>query len=234
MPCICQQLYSAPLLEGLPPDLVEGIAAKARLQTLSGRHERLVADDLSRRFFFVATGEIRLIQTTPDGQEMLVRRLKSGEFFCLSALVAQKTCHSYAANVGRTDLLYWKGSEFRRLIDDNPAFSQNILTQMAHQLDRERELHTLARCNRADTKVAAYLLHRFHNTQGSETLPTIDLRPLGLTAQELGIARETLSRCLQRLHKRGAIHYRRGHVSPHDDLALEGLRAEVDCLCHCS
>ena len=70
MTCLCKQLYSAPLLEGLPPDLVEGIAAKARLQTLSGRHERLVADDLSRRFFFVVTGEIRLIQTTPDGQEM--------------------------------------------------------------------------------------------------------------------------------------------------------------------
>jgi DNA-binding Lrp family transcriptional regulator len=62
-------------------------------------------------------------------------------------------------------------------------------------------------------------------------LRTIDVRPLSLTAQELGIARETLSRSLKRLVERHAIHYEGGQIQVINMEALEAVLEETECAC---
>lgn len=232
MPCLCQQLQHAPLLSGVSAEMIGEIAGKARLKTLKGRYGRLPAEELSRRLFFVIAGEMRMYQLTPDGQEHLVQRFRDSEFFCMAALVSGHSCHSYAVNVGRTDLLYWEHRDFRALMEAHPGFHGNVLAQMGRQIEQERELRMLARCCRADVKVAAYLLHRARTARVEQgSAPPIDLRPISLTAQELGMARETLSRSLQRLVGLQGISYRRGLIEIIDQGALEELLDEGECRC---
>jgi CRP-like cAMP-binding protein len=230
--CICSRLSAAPLMAGVDSDVISRISAAGRLMSLKGRFGRLQPDELSRSLFFVLSGEMRMFQVAPDGQEHLIQRFGAGEFYCLAALISGHSCNSFVVNVGRTELLHWNHDQFRRFLDDNPGFYGNVLSQIAHQLERERELRTLSRCCRADVKVAAYLLHRIRSGQClCQRGCAVDLRPITLTAQELGIARETLSRCLQRLVRREGISYQRGMISVNDISSLEAVLDESECSC---
>lgn len=234
MTCLCRQLHRAPLLSGVSTKVIDEIAAKARLQTLTGRYGCLPAEDLSRKLFFVIDGEMRMYQMTPDGQDHLVQRFRGDEFFCMAALVSGRTSRNYAMNVGRTDLLYWEHRDIHALMEAYPDFQGKVLAQMGRQIERERELRMLSRCCRADVKVAAYLLYRSPScSSGDGNGEPIDVRPIGITAQELGMARETLSRCLQQLVELQGISYRRGLIDIVDRGALEELLEEKECRCHC-
>ena len=137
-------------------------------------------------------------------------------------------------NAGTTELMFWSHDVFRQFMAENSDFYGNILNQMASQVEQEREMRTLSRCCKADVKVAAYLLYRIKRGHCLQEFScSVDLRPISLTAQELGIARETLSRSLQRLVARNSITYRRGTVQVSDLSCLEAVLEEAECSCSC-
>ena len=223
-------------MTALEPEFVERIAVAARIRTLKRRFGRIDQEELSRRLFFVLSGEMHMLRIAPDGQECLLQRFLPGEFFCLSSLLSGCPCQSQMTSAGTTTLLHWTHDLFRELMQDNPHFHSNILQQMACQIEQEREMRTLSHCCRADIKVAAYLLHkaRTRNCAKNCCCSVIDLKPISLTARELGIARETLSRCLQRLVRQNSITYQRGLVQIADTSSLEAMIESSDCDCQCS
>lgn len=227
-----KRLSRAPLMEGVEDETIEKIVRKGRLRTLKGRHGRVGQEELSLRLFFVLAGEMRMFRSAPDGQEQLVQRFGAGEFFCLAATVSGRPCHSFLVNFGLTELLAWDREVFFQQMQECPRLHRNVLHQMAFQVEKEREMRTLSRCCRADIKVAAYLLHQVKSQPGTSRQATsIDLRPIALTAQELGMARETLSRCLQRLVEGRSIIHRRGMVQITDIACLESVLVDFDCSC---
>ncbi len=232
---VVRMLQGAPLLNNLDGDLIEQVAYSGRLLTLKGRHRRISQADLSRRLYFVLSGEMRMLRIAPDGQELLLQRVHCGEFFCLAAVVSGHSCNSLMVNAGKTDLLYWGHDTFRAFLAGNPGFHHNVLSQMAFQIEQEREMRTLSRCCRADVRVAAYLLHKMKSGHClRQCVCAVDIRPVSLTAQELGLARETLSRCIQRLVKRRAVSYERGMIRVTDLTALEAVLEESECECRCA
>lgn len=229
---ILNRLSRAPLLTGVETELIGKIAQSGRPRTMKGRFGRVCQEELAQRLFFVLAGEMRMFRLAPDGQEQLVQRFGAGEFFCLAAAVSGRPCHSFLVNFGTTELLAWSREGFLQLMQESPRLHSSVLHQMAFQVEKERELRTLSRCCRADIKVAAYLLHQMKPHPGaSRRAELIDLRPISLTAQELSMARETLSRCLQRLVERGGISCQRGMVQITDVACLEAALEDFDCCC---
>lgn len=227
-----KRLSCAPLMEGIENEVIEKIAQNGRPRTLKGRHGRVCQEELSARLFFVLTGEMRMFRLAPDGQELLVQRFGAGEFFCLAAAVSGHPCRSFLVNFGLTELLVWNREVFSQQMQECPRLYHNVLHQMAFQVEKERDMRTLCRCCRADIKVAAYLLHRMKtHPNPSRQTDLIDLRSISLAAQELGMARETLSRCLRRLVRRRGIMYRRGMVQVTDVTCLESVLEALDCSC---
>lgn len=229
-----KMLRDSPLLDGVGADLVRQVAGAGRIRTLKSQFGRIGPEEMSKRLFFVLSGEMRMLRVAPDGQEHLMQRFGAGEFFCLAAVVSSRSCNSQMVNAGTTELIYWSHDVFHQFMDDNSNFYGNILNQMAFQVEQEREMRTLSRCCKADVKVAAYLLHKIKRGHClRKYVCSVDLRPISLTAQELGIARETLSRCLQRLVKREGITYRRGTVQVDSIACLEAVLEEAECSCSC-
>ncbi|SDZ78070.1 cAMP-binding domain of CRP or a regulatory subunit of cAMP-dependent protein kinases [Desulfuromusa kysingii] len=232
--CPLGLLQKAPLLNDVGHELITQISQAGRVRTLKRNFGRIGPDEMSKRLFFVLSGEMRMMRMAPDGQEHLIQRFNSGEFFCLSALVSSFSCNSQMVNAGSTELMYWGHDVFRQFMDANPHFYGNILHQMASQVEQEREMRTLSRCCKADIKVAAYLLHKIKQGECTRKLAcSLDLRPISLTAQELGIARETLSRSLQRLVQRDGIDYTSGRVQISSLASLEAVLEESECSCSC-
>lgn len=229
---VVEMLSGAPLMSGVDGNLVNQVAGAGRLRTLKGRFGRISPEEMSKHLFFILSGEMRMLRMAPDGQEHLMQRFRIGEFFCLAAAVSGHSCNSLMANAGTTELMYWGHEVFRGLMLDNSDFHSNILNQMAFQIEQEREMRTLSRCCKADVKVAAYLLHKIKCGYClRQCVCAVDLRPISLTAQELGIARETLSRSLRRLVKREGITYQRGTVQVTDISRLETVLEESECSC---
>lgn len=81
-------------------------------------------------------------------------------------------------------------------------------------------------------QVAAYLLLKIKQDHClRKFVCSVDLKPISLTAQELGIARETLSRCLQRLVKCEGITCQRGTIQLTSIACLEAVLEETECRC---
>lgn len=227
-------LRESPLLDGLDEDLLNQITTSGRVREYRGRLGRIDADELCQRLHFVVSGEMHMISMTPDGQECLIQRFAPGEFFCLTSVFTGICCNSQIVSAGTSRILSWPQEQFRQLLLHNPDFYRNLLKQMAKQVEQERNLRTLSRCSRADLKLVAYLLYKlnFGRCKAHQKELTVDLRPISLTAQELGIARETLSRCLQKLVCKEGISYQKGQVTVTDIKLLEQVLAEEECGCH--
>lgn len=226
-------LRNAPLLKGLDDHIFEQVAEGARAREYKRRLGLIDNDELGQRLHFVLSGEMHMLRVAPDGQECLIQRFSAGEFFCLASLFSGRRCSNHVVSATTSQVLFWSQEWFRQLLQADASFYRNLLEQMARQVEQERSLRTLSRCSRMESRLAAYLLHKLdsaHCCMKNKTL-VVDLRPIGLTAQELGIARETLSRSLQRLVHVEGISYQRGQVHISDPRLLEQLLEEADCSC---
>lgn len=226
-------LAQSPLLAGVDECFIRQLAEKARYRVLKGRHSRIDSDELSHRLFMVISGEVHVLRVTADGQECLMQRVLPGDFFCLAAVVSGRSCGSQLACSGTTELAHWNHDFFQRLVGESEGLRNNLLRQMACQVEEERDMRTLSRCCKADVRVAAYLLHKLKSRRHcqDERSRCIDLKPISLTAQEIGMARETLTRSLQRLDRQQSIVYQRGRVCVDDHARLEAVLEESDCSC---
>ena len=226
-------LRRAPLLEGLGDDFCQQIGDAARSRDYKKRLGQIDTEELSVRLHFVMSGEMHMMRVSPDGQECLIQRFVPGDFFCLSSLLSGHCCNSFVVSAVGSQVLFWSQEWFRHLLQSDSRFYGNLLKQMAQQIEQERSLRTLSRCAGTDSKLVAYLLHKLDHAHCSIQHKTlvVDLRPIGLTAQELGVARETLSRSLQRLVRVDGISYQRGQVHIANSRLLELLLEESAC-CH--
>jgi len=228
-------LRRAPLLEGLGDSFCAQIGDSARCRDYKKRLGRIDTEELSARLHFVMSGEMHMMRVSPDGQECLIQRFVPGDFFCLSSLLSGHCCNSFVVSAASSQVLFWSQEWFRHLLQSDSRFYGNLLKQMARQIEQERSLRTLSRCTGTDSKLVAYLLHKLdhaHCCIQHKTL-VVDLRPIGLTAQELGVARETLSRSLQRLVRVDGVSYQRGQVHIADSRLLERLLEESACCVDC-
>ena len=232
---IFDTLSSSGLMAGVSDPTLHLLADSGRLRLLKGRFGRIDRKELSERLFLIVSGEMRMVQSAPDGQECIIGKAAPGDFFCLSAFVSGHACSGEMVSAGTTELCFWPNEKIRSLLKEEEAFHKNLLQQMACQVEQEREMRTLSRCCKAETKVAAYLLHKIKNAMNCQRCGAVhvDVRPVGMTAQELGIARETFTRSLQRLMSREGISYHRGVVKIADIGFLEDVLAEDDCECRC-
>lgn len=226
-------LSSSLMMSGSDTELLEQLLDTGRLRTLKGNTTRIDQGELAQRLFFVVSGEMRMLRMTPDGQEHLLHRFKAGEFFCLAAVISGRTCQSVMVNAGQTELLSWSHKAFRNLMLAHPILHQNVLQQLAEQIENERQMRMLSRCCTVDIKLAAYLLHKINQTcHNKECVCAIDLKPISLTAQELGVARETVSRCIQRMIRLEGLSYHQGVLQVEDSSHLERILCQAAT--HCS
>ncbi len=228
-------LKNSKLMEGVSENSLRLLADSGRLRLLKGRFGRVDRKELSERLFLIISGEVRMVHSAPDGQECIMGKVSAGEFFCLSSFVSGHGCSGEMVSAGTTEVCFWPNEKIRGILEHEVSFQKNLLQLMACQVEQEREMRTLARCCKADTKVAAYLLHKIKNGVNCSRCGAVhvDVRPIGMTAQELGIARETFTRSLQRLLHREGIAYHRGIVKIANIGFLEDVLEEDDCQCRC-
>lgn len=185
------------------------------LSIIQAAHTRVVNQD---EFFFhqgdaatmlylLLAGETRLLQVTPEGNQVLLRFIAPGEIFGGVAFLGEATYPVSAQAVSDCTAASWNGETMAQLMKQFPTIAFNAMQHMADRIkelqDRVRELST----ERVERRIANALLRLVQQT-GQKT-PEGVLINLPLSRQDLaemtGTTLYTVSRTLRRWEQEGIV-----------------------------
>lgn len=199
-----RQIRSSRIFRNLPPEVALHTLLAGRLRNIDKGETLLYPENRPEAFIFVLQGRIRLFLMDVEGQERSMRFIDEGEMLC--------PCRNGPAEDGRPDTFAEAAEKTRLLIVPITGFehvlrqfydlSLQIIVHLGECLEQANCQACLTKARSATVLVARHLLQQ---GQGK-----INLSPISQRARELGMARETLSRTLSRMHDEGIIRYERG------------------------
>lgn len=155
----------------------------------------------------LSTGVVRVRMVSEGGREIELYRVRPGETCVLSVacLMGKRTYE--AEGVAETDLagLAIGPATFATLLERSPAFRQMVLEVQTRRIYDLIALVDEVAFHRTEARLAAHLLER----AGSRRV--VEETHQGL-AQDIGTAREVVSRRLKRLEGAGIVELERGRV----------------------
>ncbi len=207
-----EALLRSPLAAGLEPAQGERLLALARPKKVGRGDFLFLPDNKAHSFYLVLEGRIKVFHIHQDGRECLFRVAGRGDILGLAVVFGSRVYPAMGEAVCGCRVLGFAGDRFMELIRDEADLGRNVLRLLALRLENTSRRQCLLRNLPAPAQVAHYLMERATECQGCCRC-SLDLRPLQITAQEIGIARETLSRIIGRLKREGAIDCCRGCVT---------------------
>ena len=214
------------LFSGISEEDCATIVAFAQERTYPKDKILFFEGDSVRQVVLLTSGCVKVSQTSPQGQEVILRMIGAGECVCAECFPKYSHC-STAQTVGPTTALLWPASQFEAIANRFPTLGRNVscvLLQTLNQLEvRFREICT--------EKVAPRLssqLVRLASQVGQQSDGEVEI---GLSQRELaqltGTTLFTVSRLLSQWQEKGIVRPRRQGVVVLNVLALENIsRAE--------
>ena len=202
-----EHLSQQPLFQGLDPSQLREILMRAQPYRRSHGTFFFHEGDPALRLYVLVAGRVRILQVTPEGQQILLRIITPGEMFGGVALLGDADYPASAEVAEDSQALTWDGKTLARLMERYPRMALNALHLMAGRLrelqDRYRELAT----ERVERRVARALL-RLARQMGQKTEEGV-LIDFPLSREDLaemtGTTLYTVSRILSGWEKQGLI-----------------------------
>lgn len=183
--------------------------------------------DPSSTFYIVVVGRLRASQTTPDGQQVIIRYIGPGEFVGFTALSGGASHPGTATAVEESHLLAWDVASIRLLMEKHSVVAINALSVLA---DRYHEMQTRLReiaTERVEQRIAHALL-RLAKHAGRSTPSGIEIA-IPLSRQDLaemsGTTLHTVSRMLSGWEGAKLVDTGRRRVVVRNSDALERIAA---------
>lgn len=215
-------LATVPFFAPLPPATIGELAALFHARTIPRGdfvfHEGQPADTVH----IAATGRLKIIRTTADGRQVVLRLIQPSEPFGVSGGWGAVTYPASARALDHAVVLQLPAREFTRYLHRHPALALAVINDLGARL-REAEARILdAETANVEARIARALLR----LAGPAT-PGSDARNIALSRQDLadltGTTLSTASRVLSAWHRRGIILALRERVTLLDLGALVAL-----------
>jgi CRP/FNR family transcriptional regulator, anaerobic regulatory protein len=193
-----------PLLAQLSPRLQARIRSELRpIRVVDGQGLFDVADTCTA-LPLLASGAVRVLKPLPSGRSVPLYRLGPGEFCVLSVscLLGDVRYPAAATAAGEVVGAVLPKALFRTLVDEETAFRNEVFAVFATRLCLLMTLIEEMAIARLDERLAELLISRG---------PVIHATHQAL-ADELGTAREVVSRILEHFEANGLVRLRRAHV----------------------
>lgn len=190
------------LFSGLGPKELASLSGIAEPRTYSRGRDIFFAGEPAQGFFSVASGKVRIYQTSLAGKEHILHVFGPGEVFAEVAVFSGGVYPASAQAMEDGDCLFFPRDRFRRLLAEDPDLAMNMLGLLSLRLRQlVKKLEDIS-LREVPARLAAHLL-LLRAGSGDRALP-LDL-PKGQLAAYLGTIPETLSRVLRRFSDEGII-----------------------------
>ena len=173
----------------------------------------------------VVTGLVKLVKSSSEGKEYIIRLVQPGETFGEAVVFADSPYPATAVALEDCQTLFFPKKIFLQYLAASPALARNMLATMSRLLYHlTRQLEDLS-LKEVSARLARYLLERCQETHGRVAVGLALELPTTKThlAAYLGTISETLSRTLARFKSLGAIEMEKGRITINDPALLQNI-----------
>ena len=195
-----------------------GLAALMRPRAYAKDEVIYLRGDPGTAFYVIASGKVKIALTSPDGKEIILRRLGPGGFHGELALLDDEPRSADAIATEPSVLLVLQRDAFRRFLADHPSAATKLLATVSHYLRRNAELIQDATFLDVPARLARVLLDLATDGTGSSDLPAPgavipDRMKQGELAALVGATRESINKWLGAFEKQGLIRFDKGEIT---------------------
>lgn len=157
-----------PPFQGMQIDDLQRLLSVARSQRYPKDAHVFQQGAKSEQFFLLLDGHLRVVRTTPDGEQVIARYISSGELFGIALAIGRDTYPANAIAAVDCVALVWPNRVWKPTIERNPTFATNTYRTIGSRLqdaqDRIVELST----ERVEQRVANAII-KLVNQTGKQT-----------------------------------------------------------------
>ena len=228
----CCALINSSLVRGLPKDLQDELLVTGS----SGKWEKgehlFMEGSRVERFYYLFTGKVREYYFNGSGEEFLRRVVYPDNYISLHNIFNTTGIYTYCSEVlSPATAFSWPVDPFLDILRRNPELGLKVATVLSTTIERSCRHNCLCRKARGMQRVAGYLLSKQKSccsessycSDAVDCCCMIDLKPIGLAAQDVCMARETFSRILASFQKSNIISTNRGVVTVLDNELLKEI-----------
>lgn len=216
-------IKSAPFFSGLPEPAVEKATSHVVTRTHPSNQVILLENDWGGSVYFILNGWAKIRTYNLDGKEVTLNILGKGELFGEMAALDEVPRSTDVITLTPTTIGSMPAQDFVQLIQTEPMAGVRLAQLMAKRL---RQVNRRLRLRESDSvsRVADTLLFlaegQGKTVQKGTEIPNLPHRELSSLS---GLARETVTRVLTKLEKKGLITRDHDILCIPDVLALERL-----------
>jgi CRP-like cAMP-binding protein len=216
-------IRSAPFFQGLPEAAVEKAISHVVIRSHPANQVILLENDWGSSVYFILNGWVKIRTYNLDGKEVTLNILGKGELFGEMAPLDEVPRSTDVITLAPTVIGNMPSQDFVNLLNTEPQSGIRLAKLMARRL---RQVNRRLRLRESDsTSRVADILLFLADGQGKKSLkgteiPNLPHRELSSLS---GLARETVTRVLSKLEKKGLIERDRDILCIPDTHALERL-----------
>jgi CRP-like cAMP-binding protein len=173
--------------------------------------------DPGTAFYVIVSGKVKITLTSPDGKELILRRLGPSDFHGELALLDDEPRSADAVATEPSVLLVLQRATFRQFLSDHPGVATKLLATVSQYLRRNAELIQDATFLDVPARLARILLELAGSQGATELPPPGAVIPDRLKQSELaslvGATRESINKWLGSFEKQGLIRYDKGQIT---------------------
>ena len=198
------------------PELI-GLARLMRPRAYARDEVIYLRGDPGMAFYVIASGRVKIALTSPDGKEIILRRLGPGGFHGELALLDDQPRSADAISTEPSVLLVLQRDAFRQFLADHASAATKLLATVSQYLRPNAELIQDAKFLDVPARLARTLLE-LALEPGSTELPKpgaviSDRMKQGELAGLIGATRESINKWLGAFEKQGLIRYDKGQIT---------------------
>lgn len=208
-------LRRSSLFRDLPPDLQDLAQARGLRRSVEEGGYFFMQGDPATHAYVLLEGRLKMLQTTPAGQQIALRIILPGETFAGIALLNPGAGYPVTAMaVEDSSALAWDTATLRDLMDRDPSIALNAMQLMHGYITEMNERYQALSTERVEQRIARTLLKLA--AQSGRKVERGVLIGIPLTRQDLaemtGTTLYTVSRTLSEWERQGLLQLGRERV----------------------
>jgi CRP-like cAMP-binding protein len=222
MPLDKSLILGLPAFAGMNGEDADAVLAPARSSRFPKSTEVFSQDEEACHFFLLLSGHLRVVRTTPEGEQIIARYINEGELFGIAVAMGRKTYPASAVAAVDCVVLSWPNNAWNDLQARVPGFGvtayQTIGARLEDTQSRVMEMST----RHVEQRIAGAVM-RLIQQSGRKTEDGVEIDfPISRQdiAEMTGSTLHTVSRLMSAWEEEGIVRSGRQKVTVTDPHAL--------------
>jgi CRP/FNR family transcriptional regulator, nitrogen oxide reductase regulator len=154
-----ERIKETGLFNDLPSEALEELARLCHERSVEEGSFFFMQGDEARHMYILTRGRVKLIQVSPDGQQVGLGMVVAGQLFAGIAIISPTKRYPVSAEaLEDSSALAWSGPELHELAGRYPALSFKIMDVMRSRMEEMQSRYRELSIERVEQRVARSLL----------------------------------------------------------------------------